>query len=262
MALYTGPPQPLSRVLYDAPHSLQAQAYRPRELQHGTVNVDGTGVAWWQDDDEPLRYVTPATPWADPNLPELGRRLQGHTILAAVRGATPGIGFGAGAVAPFVGGGLALAHNGWIGGFREGAASELVRRLPDHLVAGITALTDSVLLSLLVRHHHEKGAELPDAVLAALAEIVAVCTERDEPATCNVLASDGARSVAVRYSFRLPGNSLYLHDGGGSWPDGARLVASEALDDDPAWIAVPEAHLVDITPDGHVLRTLGPELTT
>ena len=46
IAAYAGPPVTLSAVLYDPPHSLERQAYRPNELVHGTVNVDSTGVAW------------------------------------------------------------------------------------------------------------------------------------------------------------------------------------------------------------------------
>jgi glutamine amidotransferase len=46
MAAYVGPDAPLSALLYDPPHSLERRAYQPRELIHGAVNVDGTGVAW------------------------------------------------------------------------------------------------------------------------------------------------------------------------------------------------------------------------
>ena len=55
LAAYAGPPAPLSALLYDPPHSLEHQAYAPRELVSGNVNVDGTGVAWWPaHEDEPL----------------------------------------------------------------------------------------------------------------------------------------------------------------------------------------------------------------
>jgi len=90
-AAYHGPPRPLAEMLYEAPHSLERQAYVPREMVEGHVNVDGTGVVWWpHGDDEPLRYVTVLPPWSDPNLPTLAPRLQGRTILGSVRSATPG----------------------------------------------------------------------------------------------------------------------------------------------------------------------------
>ena len=64
LAAHVGRPVALSTLLYDPPRSLEVLAHSPRELTHGVVNVDGTGVAWWPDRDEPpLRYVTERTPW-------------------------------------------------------------------------------------------------------------------------------------------------------------------------------------------------------
>ncbi|HEX9888931.1 MAG TPA: hypothetical protein VGA69_05605, partial [Nitriliruptorales bacterium] len=121
LAAYVGPPAPLSTLLYDPPRSLQVLSYQPRELLYGSVNVDGTGIAWWDEIDQPpLRYVTASPPWSDPNLASLAPRLTGRVQLAAVRGATPDIPFGPANVAPFAHDGVAFVHNGWVGEFRRG----------------------------------------------------------------------------------------------------------------------------------------------
>src|SRR5437016_5004013 len=92
---YVGPPLALGEVLTRPPHSLCRQSYQPKEMTSGTVNADGFGAALWLDDgrDEPALYRTAAPIWADPNLGWMAERLRVRAVLAAVRSATPGIGF-------------------------------------------------------------------------------------------------------------------------------------------------------------------------
>lgn len=245
-AFATGSEQPLSALLYDAPHSLEEQAYRPREQQHGNVNVDGTGVVWWRDDDRPpLRYVTASPPWSDANLPSLAAGLEARTMLAAVRGATPGVGFGSDLVAPFLLGGLAFAHNGWIGGFRTGVGAELLGRLPPDRLSTMAGFSDSTVIFLSILAHRAAGAALPEAVTAALCDVADACRRAGEDATMNVIVTDGTETVATRSSLGLPGNSLHLGTNLSRWP-GAVLLASEPLDDGP-WTPVAEDSLVHLT---------------
>lgn len=245
-AFSTGAEQPLSALLYDPPHSLEEQAYRPRQQQHGNVNVDGTGIVWWRGDGQPpLRYVTASPPWSDANLPSLAPALAGRTVLAAVRGATPGLGFGSDLVAPFLLDGLAFAHNGWIGGFRTGVGAELLGRLPPDRVSTMAGFSDSTVIFLTVLAHRAAGAPLPVAVTAALRDVAAACRRAGEDATLNVLVTDGAETVATRASLGQPGNSLHLGTGLPRWP-GAVLLASEPLDDGP-WTPVAEESFVHVT---------------
>jgi glutamine amidotransferase len=261
VAAVVGAPAPLSLLLYDAPHSLERQAYAPREMLAGTVNVDGTGVAWWPEgdvSDEPVRYVTERPPWSDPNLPLLAHRFRARAALAAVRSATPGMPFGPGAVAPFVHGPLAGAHNGWLGRFREGTGRALGERLPPDLYAALDAVNDSLFVFLTVVKHHRARPEagLAAAVAATVREVVDVCAAHEAEAALNVVVTDGARVVATRASHRVEGtNPLSVCQGGARWP-GATVVASEPLDDDPAWEAVPPDHLVDAGADGLTVRAL------
>lgn len=256
-ALRLGPARPIGDLL-TAPHGLEVQSYAPRQQQHGNVNVDGTGIAWWPGDGDPtpLRYATLAPPWSDPNLPALAARLTAGTVLAAVRGATPGIGHGADLVAPFVVGDLAVAHNGWLGGFRTGVAATLLRELPDDLLSGLPAVSDSRVLALLIAAHRRRGADLATAVELALVDAVVACRAASQPATLNLAVTDGSEAVAVRGSLDLPGNSLWVATGAPGW-DGCTVVASEPLDhadpgSAPGWTSVPDATLVHVERTGAV----------
>lgn len=246
LAAYAGPPAPLSTLLYDPPRSLQVLSYQPRELLYGHVNVDGTGVAWWEGQDPaPLRYATPTPAWSDPNLPGLAPRLHGRVQIAAVRGATPGIPFGPANVAPFVHDGVAMAHNGWIGEFRRGTGRALAGALPDDLYGAMSAVSDSIVLFHTILAHRRADLDLVAATAAAIGDVAKVVEAHGTQSTLNVAISDGTTLVASRASVRDDCNSLYLAEGARRWPD-AVVLASEPLDDDPAWRAVPEHHLVRV----------------
>src|SRR3977135_4279273 len=122
MAGYVGPALRVGEIVSAPPHSLLVQSYRPREMHSGTVNADGYGAALWLDDGkpEPALYRTAAPIWADPNLGWMGERLRVRAALAAVRSATPGIGYELSNVQPFARGRLSLVHNGFIERFRAG----------------------------------------------------------------------------------------------------------------------------------------------
>lgn len=261
IAAYVGPPATLASLLYEPPHSLEHQAYAPRQMLKGHVNVDGTGVAWWPEaETEPLRYVSERPPWSDPNLPALAGRLSGRMLLAAVRSATPGVAFGTGAVAPFVRGDLAGAHNGWLGEFRAGTGRELSSRLPDGLHGLLDAGSDSLLLFLTVVKHLEAGVPggLAGAMRAAATEAVEVCRDAGVEATLNLVTGDGTRLVALRSSWGTEGNNpLHVLQGGVRWPAGT-VVASEPLDDDPAWERIADDHVVEVTPEGFTTAPFSP----
>src|SRR4051812_12722193 len=95
MAGYAGSAIRPGDIVSSPAHSLLVQSYKPREMQSGTVNADGFGAALWLDDGkpEPALYRTAAPIWADPNLDWIGGRLLVRSLIAAVRSATPGIGF-------------------------------------------------------------------------------------------------------------------------------------------------------------------------
>lgn len=240
LAGYLGEPRPLSWLLYDSEHSLEHQSYRPNEMVHGTVNVDGSGIAWWNDSDpEPLRYVTDRSLWADPNLPDLARRLTSGAQIAAVRSATPGLAFGPSSVAPFTFERWAFAHNGQVGGFRGSVGRALLDELPDDLYEHYTVVNDSLAIFLTAVGIARRTGNLGEAVAEAVQRVISLCKKADTTATLNVMMSDGSELVATRMSHDNPFNSLYVGDG---------LIASEPLEQGD-WTAVPEESLV--TMGGH-----------
>ena len=243
IAAYIGPDQPLSTLLYDLPHSLEHMSYAPRELINGTVNVDGTGVAWWREGDiEPLLYRTAQPPWSDPNLPALSNQLSGTTQLAAVRSATPGAGFGAARAHPFVSGTIAGAHNGWIGGFRGPLRRDFIAELKDTRLSELDVMNDSLLLVLLVAQTlDQQGSGLAKALLGATERVSAMVSAADQQATLNLVVASHDRVVGVRTSVNAPRNSLYTLS-----TDQGHYLASEPMDDRD-WTSVPEESLVELT---------------
>lgn len=243
MIAYLGAPAPLSSIVFDPPHSLESQAYRPREMTYGMVNVDGTGIAWWTEPHlMPLRYITESTPWADANLAHLAPRLTGTAMLGAVRSATPGIPFGPGNVQPYTRDRLAGTHNGRIDGFRGPAGRKLLDRLPDDLFAALDVMNDSLALFLTIYGHYRDSSDIGDALRAGLGDVAEVVDAAGVTAALNVIYGDGEHFVATRHSIGQPLNSLYTRrDRRGA------LIASEPLDDDPGWEPVPDHALVTVT---------------
>ncbi|MFT5223550.1 MAG: glutamine amidotransferase [Glaciecola sp.] len=245
MAGYQGPAAPLSHLLYDSDRALSTQAWDPREMLYGNVNVDGTGVAWWPEaehDSAPLRYATPAAAWNDANLPELAARLRACTMIAAVRSGTAGIPFGPVNVAPFVRGNIALTHNGFIQGFRAGVGRTLLERLSQEAFGEFDAVSDSQVILLLLRTHMATGLDLEASVRAALDDVVAVVTEAGTGATLNLLVSDGQSLIATRSSLGLEQNSLYLSRD----TDDSTVIASEPLDSVRHWQKVEAQSIITV----------------
>jgi glutamine amidotransferase len=250
LAAYLGQPIPLAEALYRPSHSLQKQAYAPRELVDGFVNVDGTGVAWWDGiEPEPLRYVTNDAPWQDANLRSLAERITSGTFVAAVRSATPGIGMGTLKVAPFVEGSLAAAHNGNMRDFRGALGQELVASLSPPAYATMQTLSDSVVLFASVVDHY--SGDLVQAVTDTFSHFDSAIRRHESAATLNLVVADGDEVVAVRHSVDRPQNSLYVSERAtGTW------IASEPLDEGADWATVPADHLVHATAENVTIRPL------
>lgn len=250
---YTGPPRTVADLVTCGAHSLRHQSWAPRDMRGGgTVNADGFGVCWWSAADggrRPARHRTAAPVWADPALgtPAAAGALEqvrATAAIAAVRSATVGMPTGIGAVAPLCDGRLMLSHNGIVPGFPD-AVADLADALPGRAVLAMEAPTDSALLLALI------GADdrpLPQAVAAVVRRV----GEAAPGARLNLLVGDGVRIVATTW-----GHALWLRRGSGqTW------LASEPVDDDPAWTPVPDRHLVVVDPAGVTVQALAPAAET
>lgn len=254
LAASFGASRPLSELLFDAPHGLESQAYRPRELVSGHVNVDGTGLVWWSDDPavrdaaRPLRYVTERPPWADGNLSDLGR-LSAPVQLAAVRSATPGMPFTPDAVGPFARGDWAFAHNGYLEDFRGSWQAPLMERLDRQRLADWTVSSDSLALLLWLDRHREShaGVTLEEQLAGWAAEVLRLAADLDRAAslTCVLARRDGL--WALRAAHGVPPNTLYRSPAVG---DGcAQRLSSEPMDDGP-WELIAPDRVVRISTSG------------
>jgi len=251
LAAVVGPPTSASAVLYEPAHGLSDQAWRPREQQHGHVNVDGTAVAWWPaGETRPRRYATVATPWADANLAALADTFVGSPIVAAVRGATPGVGYGVALVSPFVHEHVAFAHNGSLSHWRGDVGRELMSQVGAHGWEVQPGLSDSRLLFGLIVDQLAVGHSVAEATQRVVAQVAKHVAVTNDTATLNLLVATRDQVVATRASVGWAGNSLHVeastHETGV-----ARLrLASEPLDD-ADWQPVPEATLVSLH-DGRI----------
>lgn len=252
MLAYAGMPVAPSELISAPPHSLLVQSYRPREMTSGVVNADGWGAALWLDDGkpEPAVYRSDAPIWSDPNLGWLGERLRARALVAAVRSATPGIGYGVENVQPFAHGPLAFAHNGFVTGFRQGPQRALRETLGRSAYETIQGSSDSEVLFALVLDALDRGADsLAAALRAGLAVLQRVCEEQDRDAVATVLIADGSQLVGARWAHKVSPASLYVTP----WPPapGARAagfcMASEPIDS-ARWSEVPSAHLAIARP--------------
>lgn len=232
---YLGPPVPLSRLLFEAPHSLAHQSWAPREMRGtATMNVDGFGVGWYQG-DEPMRYRRDGPIWADADLPGLAAATRTTAAVAAVRSATPGMPMGAAACAPFTGDGWLFSLNGRVEGW-PGSVAALAGQLPMTDLLTVEAPVDSALLWALVRHRLRTGASPALAVADTAADVAAAAPG----SRLNLLLANARTVVATAL-----GHSLSVrHDGG------SVIVSSEPLDRDPAWRGLPDGVVVAATPAG------------
>ncbi|MFI5932916.1 ergothioneine biosynthesis protein EgtC [Actinoplanes sp. NPDC051494] len=240
---YLGSPIRLSALLHDPPHALSHQSWAPADMRGGgTVNADGFGVAWTQGDAEPVRYRRAQPLWSDAALPALAAATSSGCVLAAVRSATEGMPVTETAAAPFQEGRWLFSHNGVVRGWPASVA-KLASRLPTTDLITLDAPTDSALLWALVRDRLRAGDTPADAIAGVLAE-----TDAAAPGSrLNLLLTDGDQIIAT-----TAGHSLSVRTTADSV-----LVASEPLDDDPAWTPVPDRHLLIATPTTVTTTPLG-----
>jgi len=238
---FVGPPRAVRDLVFDAPHALVHQGRAPREMVVAKDNPDGWGVAWWAPGAiEPRRYRTTTVMWEDTAFADGDEKAV--ALLAAVRKASPNTTLRAENNAPFIApsrvGPLAFSLNG------HAFHASCEARVRDALTPGtpLDGDTDSEVLFALVRERIEAGHEPADAV-AAVHDVIAPGPE----VHVNLLLVTPDQIVATTWQ-----HSLHARTGGG-----ATIVASEALDADPAWHRVPDASLVVADTDHVRITPLG-----
>ena len=239
---YLGPPVPLSSLVLEPPHSLAHQSWAPRDMRGGgTINADGFGIGWYTPSG-PIRYRRDRPIWSDLSLPDLAGVTTSGAILAAVRSATAGMPVVETAAAPFGDGPWLFSHNGVVAGWPSSPA-KLAGTLPVTDLLTLDAPTDAALLWVLVRDRLRAGASLSEALAGVVAEVL-----RAAPGSrLNLLLTDGVALAATAVGHSLS----YISD------FSSITVASEPLDDRPAWRPVPDGTLLIATASDLTLTPLG-----
>ncbi len=223
---YVGPPVALVELLCVAPHGLVHQAAHPRHQPSGTANPDGYGVAWYEPGrPDPRRHRSTTPIWADDDLSRVVTDVRSAAVLGAARLATPGLPVEVSGNAPFVAERFAFSLNGAVDGWSDGVGRQLRERVSPERAAAIEGVTDGETLFASALDRLDAGASPLDALLEVVAAVEARSTGR-----LNLLLTDGVTVAASAY-----GNSLFAVEG-----DDRVIVASEPIDDDPRWVAVPD----------------------
>lgn len=233
---YLGPSRSLASLLHDADHSLEAQSHHPRHQEPGARNADGWGVGWWDRSlrPEPALFRSAAPIWTDRSFRSVAEVARATAIVAAARRATPPLPIVETGNAPFASGPWLFSLNGFVSGFRGGIGERLYRAVTPRRADGIDGTHDSQVLFARLLDRLDAGASSAEAMTGVLSDVLAAGEGK-----LNLLLSDGLAIVATSWQ-----NSLFsLADSG--LASGGVLLASEPLDDDPAWARVPDGSLVE-----------------
>ncbi len=235
--------------LLDAPDSLQAQSHR---------NPDGAGIGCFPAEGPPILDKQPLAAWTDAEFHTAAHELRGTTFTAHVRYASTG-GHTVENTHPFLQDGRLFAHNGVVQGL-----DQLDRRLAD-VQAGrlVRGDTDSERLFALVTA--ETGRSGGDVTAGLLAAIGWVCRTLPLYAV-NLVLSTATDLWALRYPATHELYVLRRPAGGTGGPFDVRsarirarsgeladrpvvIVASERMDDDPAWRLLEPGELLHVGAD-------------
>ncbi|MES1927879.1 hypothetical protein SADO_01450 [Salinisphaera dokdonensis CL-ES53] len=238
IAGFIGPSLTLGELVCDPPHGLAHQSWAAQEMVSATVNADGWGAAWLDDQRRPAVYRQILPIWADVNLEALARSLRSGVWLANVRSATAGLGTDYANTQPFHDDDLLFTHNGFIDRFAHTLRARVRAALDPEIEISINGNTDSEYLFALIRQQRGTLAERVRAALALVREWLAETT--DVRALLNVIVSDGHQVVATRDALHGDAPSLYYH---ANWHGGV-AIGSEAFDNQNGWQRVESGELL------------------
>lgn len=256
LVAYAGTPLPLRALFFGGDHALHRQAWAPKELRTGSVNVDGYGLAWpgTGPGEGLVRLARQEPAWHDPDLPDLLGSIEASRALAVLRNATPGLPVDRSGLPPLVHGAWGLALNGFVPAFRERHMRALREPLHDRWYGHLAGSTDTETLFLRVLQELDGGAGPGDALRAVRDAVAERMAPSDTaPLTLVLLGPEGV--TALHSTINGPVNSLYLCRGGAPAPGGV-LLASEPLTRGEPWEMVPAESLVQLGMEGARVEAL------
>jgi predicted glutamine amidotransferase len=244
--------------LLDASDSLAVQSRR---------EPDGTGIGWFDADDRPQLAKQPLAAYADRAFADEARELESAIFVAHLRYATTGAAE-ARNTHPFQQRGRLFAHNGIVGELDRlehelGSERELVR-----------GDTDSERLFALVTRNVDRHGGDVGAAIAATARWVA---DHLPVYAINIVVATSDQLWALRYP---EAHQLWVLERPAGGRHGRRhldaagtagtvrvrshhlsrhasvIVASEPMDEDPAWRLLEPGELVHVAPTLHVASSI------
>ncbi len=244
LAAYLGTEISLSVFIQEHEHSLVQQSWAPKEMQDGTLNADGYGVAWLADNNIPSSYKNVLPIWSDTNLNSLGRSIRSPLWLANVRGATPGQGISESNTQPFIKDNLIFTHNGSLKPFNNIIKARFLDVLENTISAEITGDSDSLYLFALLQQHLQNQHSIANAIISTMNDLKSICSD-SVSALLNIVISDGDSLYACRHALNANCPSLYyLFKEDNVW------VASEPLSPNDAWVTFPEHSIIRFNRSG------------
>ena len=254
LALHSDQPITADFWLLDAPYSL---------LRQSRFNADGTGLGWIDEHGTPQVAKKPVAAYASERFGRIATALRSRAMIAHVR-LSSGTGHCEENTHPFLQDGILSAHNGVL------EVTDQMRRRVRELGAAhhVQGSTDSEWMAALITGEvAAHDGDLRDGVVAALDWIA-----RNVPVySVNVLVLKGEELIAVR----LPAtNELWVleREAAAAQPRealeqssatlrtrsedlagvGSVVIASEPMDDDPAWRLMDSGELLHLTTDGAI----------
>ncbi len=257
LVIYKGAEIPISRLIFDPPHSVFKQSFDAKEMLSGNMNADGFGIGWYNHalNRSPAVYTNTAAIWNDFNAPRIMNKISSGLIFAHVRGASDGMPVTMTNTHPFAYRNFVFMHNGAIDEFPELVFPEIAGRINSRLWAHVKGNTDSEhFFALWLSHldwkqlHSDKGVPLK-AQIAALRETIrfleTIAKKKKIEMVLNLGISDGENIIAARYHFGKRKATLYVIGDSKRFPR-SKIIASEKLFADTRWKTVPERSLVAI----------------
>ncbi|MCK4709413.1 MAG: class II glutamine amidotransferase, partial [Gammaproteobacteria bacterium] len=236
----------LHNIVFDTNHSLEKQAWQPRELREAKLNADGFGFGWYNDDGHVARYRQTAPIWGDANLKDFCHSLHRSLWLCYIRSATPGLGTSLENTQPFYYQSWQFLHNGYINSFSENIRGKIRQLLHHELESCIHGNTDSEYLFALILHFFNQSNDMSKAIRESFQQLKKWLGK--ERALLNILLSDGVQIIATSYAVNGECPSLYYGKDIESFPRHSQLLVSERLNDDTHWQPVQTNSIIKLRP--------------
>ncbi len=247
---YLGPDISLEELIIKPEHSLEKQAWQPKELREAKLNADGFGIGWYHN-TQPMRYRQPIPIWNDPNLVDLSHSMQTTLWFAMVRSATPGLGTHHYNTQPFRYQQWMFMHNGYILDFATTARSQLRHILDHEFEDNIHGNTDSEYIFALILHYMKDNSvtEAIEKTFNTLSEIIG-----EGRALLNIMLTDGNQIYATSYAINGLCPTLYYGKGINGFNKDSQILTSEAITEDTEWQSAQDNQLIILSKHNPIIK--------